>query len=339
MESTEQRGNMNEIWIEKYRLRKLTDFVGQEGNVEKLSAFVKQKDIPHLIFSGPAGTGKTSAAISVAIELFGEDWKENFLELNASSNRGIDIMRGHEDRSGSSSSVSVKDYARIKPSNPLGFKIVFLDEADQLTSEAQAALRRTMEIYSSTTRFILSCNYSSQIIPPIQSRCVVLKFRPISPEDIKKRIREIADYEKFEIDEDCMNAIAELSEGDMRRVINVLQTLHSSGEMTEKKVYEIFGYSAPGEFKAIVSTALEHGLFDEARNKLDELLIDQGISGIDIIKGIHSAVRKHPMTPRRKMDLILALAEAEFRIVEGGSDNIQLDALLAKIVKIGIEGD
>ncbi len=330
---------MNEIWIEKYRIKNFGDMVGQDGNVEKLSAFINKRDIPHLIFSGPAGTGKTSAAITIAIELFGEDWKENFLELNASSNRGIDIMRGHEDRSSSSSSVSVKDYARIKPSNPLGFKIVFLDEADQLTSEAQAALRRTMEIYSATTRFILSCNYSSQIIPPIQSRCVVLKFRPVSAENVKKRLKAISSSEGFEIGEDCLDAIAELSEGDMRRAINVLQTLYSSGELTEKKVYEIFGYSSPDEFKNIVSAALEHGLFDQARDKLDELLIDQGMSGIDIIKGIHSAVRKHPMTPRRKMDLILALAEAEFRIVEGGSDNIQLDALLANIVKIGIEGD
>lgn len=330
---------MNEIWIEKYRVKNLADMIGQEGNVAKLTAFVKQGDIPHLILSGPAGTGKTSAAMSVAIELFGEDWKENFLELNASSNRGIDIMRGHEDRSGSSSTVSVKDYARIKPSNPLGFKIVFLDEADQLTSEAQAALRRTMEIYSATTRFILSCNYSSQIIPPIQSRCVVLKFRPASQDDIRQNMKRIAEKENFEIGTECLDAISELSEGDMRKAINVLQTLHSSGEMTEKKVYEIFGYSSADEFTSIVSTALEHGLFDEAREKLDRLLIEQGISGIDIIKGIHSAVRKHPMTPRRKMELILALAETEFRIVEGGSDNIQLDALLANMIKIGIDAD
>lgn len=328
---------MNEIWIEKYRPSSLEEIVGQDGNVEKLQAFIKSHDLPHLIFSGPAGTGKTSTAIAIAIELFGEHWKDNFLELNASSDRGINIMRGHEDRPSGSGAVSVKDYARIRPSNPLGFKIVFLDEADQLTQEAQAALRRTMEIYSSTTRFILSCNYSSQIIPPIQSRCVILKFRPVSQEDMRKRLQFICEKEKIDLGRESMDAILELSEGDMRRAINVLQTVHSSTDLSEKKIYEIFGFSSPEEYKGLISSALEHGLFDESRERLDRMLIEEGISGIDIIRGMHSVIRKYPLKPRKKLEVIMALAEAEFRIVEGGSDNIQLDALLARLVRIGID--
>ncbi len=326
---------MNEIWTEKFRPKNLSEFVGQTDNIEKLKGFVKSRDVPHLIFSGPPGTGKTSAAIAMAIELYGENWKENFLELNASNNRGINVIRGHEDREGRDTGlVSVKDYARLKASNELGFKLIFLDEADQLTGDAQAALRRTMEMYTST-RFILSCNYSSQIIPPIQSRCVIMRFRALSDSAIKERILQIAKKENIPLSEDVVTAISEVAEGDMRRAINVLQTLASSGEISEKRVYEMFGYSSQSEFTSLVSTALEHGLFDDAREKLDDLMIKSGVSGIDVIRGIHSVVRKHRMSGPEKLEVILALAEAEFRIVEGGSDNIQLDALLARLVKIG----
>ena len=204
---------MNQIWTEKFRPASLSEIVGQDENVDKLKGFVKRKDIPHLIFSGSAGTGKTSAAIALAIELFGENWKENFLELNASNNRGINVIRGHEDREGKDTGmVSVKDYARLKPSNPLGFKIIFLDEADQLTGDAQAALRRTMEVYSSSTRFILSCNYSSQIIPPIQSRCVLMRFRSLDDNAIRTRISLIAVKENINLSEAVVEAIIDVAE-------------------------------------------------------------------------------------------------------------------------------
>ena len=329
---------MNQIWTEKFRPASLSEIVGQDENVDKLKGFVKRKDIPHLIFSGSAGTGKTSAAIALAIELFGENWKENFLELNASNNRGINVIRGHEDREGKDTGmVSVKDYARLKPSNPLGFKIIFLDEADQLTGDAQAALRRTMEVYSSSTRFILSCNYSSQIIPPIQSRCVLMRFRSLDDNAIRTRITVIAAKENINLSEAVVEAIIDVAEGDMRRAINVLQTMASTGDFSEKKVFDMFGYSSRDEFASLISTALEHGLFDEAREKLDEMMIKTGVSGLDIIKGMHSVVRRHRMAGKEKLEVIMALADAEFRIVEGGSDKIQLDALLARLVKIGSE--
>ncbi len=316
---------MLDIWIEKYRPKNLSEVHGQEENVRKLRSFVKAKELPHLIFAGPAGTGKTSAALALSIELFGENYKENLLELNASNERGIDVIR-----------ENVKDFARIRASNDLGFKIIFLDEADQLTSEAQAALRRTMELYSSTTRFIFSCNYSSQIIPPIQSRTVVMRFRPLSSEDMKTRLREIAELEKFSINNDSLEAISEISEGDMRKALNILQAIHSSGEVSARRIYEIAGFAQPSQFKKLLSTSIA-GLFDEAREVLDRMLVEDGLSGMDIIKGLHSYVRREPIAPRQKIEIIMALAEAEFRIVEGSSDNIQLDALLAKIAYIGTE--
>ena len=316
---------MIDIWIEKYRPKKLSDIVGQEANTKKIESFVRHRQLPHLILAGPAGTGKTTTAICTAIELFGENWKENFLELNASNERGIDVIR-----------ENVKDFARIMPSNDLGFKIIFLDEADQLTPEAQAALRRTMEIYSSTTRFIFSCNYSSQIILPIQSRCVVMRFKPIKPADMIKRIRIIAESEGFQMDQDSLEAITEISEGDLRKALNILQTIKSSGELSAAKIYEISGLANPKEFKSLISKAVS-GLFEDSREMLDTLMIENGLSGMDIIRGLHSAVRREQIAPKQKVQIIMALGEAEFRMVEGSSDLIQLDALLAKLSHIGQE--
>ncbi|MCL4349930.1 MAG: AAA family ATPase, partial [Candidatus Thermoplasmatota archaeon] len=163
-----------EIWIEKYRPERIEDMGGQQEAVRILKGFIDSGEMPHLIFAGPPGVGKTTAALCMAKEMIGENWKDHFLELNASNDRGIDIVR--ED---------IKDFARTMSITEGKFKIVFLDEADELTPDAQAALRRTMEVYFRNVRFIFSCNYSSGIIPPLQSRAVVIRFRRFEPEDMK----------------------------------------------------------------------------------------------------------------------------------------------------------
>ena len=316
---------MIDIWTEKYRPKNLSEIVGQEENVRKLKSFVDRRELPHLIFAGPAGIGKTSAALALAMELFGQDWKQNILELNASNERGIDVIR-----------ENVKDFARMMASNELGFKIIFLDEADQLTPEAQAALRRTMEVYSSTTRFIFSCNYSSQIIPPIQSRTVVMRFRPVKPEEMVKRLRFISDKEKLTIDNESLMSIAEASEGDMRRALNVLQSVKASGNSGAMNIFEIQGMANKEAFRKLAAASLA-GLFNDAREMLDKMLIEEGLSGIDIVRGIHSAIRRENMPAKQKIQVIMALGDAEFRLVEGSSDNIQLDAMIARICYIGQE--
>src|SRR3989344_5612956 len=208
--------NGSDIWTERYRPRKFDELVGQEDIVKRVKSLTNAMNIPHLLFAGPAGVGKSTLALIVVRELFGEKWRDNYLELNASDERGIDVVR-----------QKVKDFARTKALAEVPFKVIFLDEADALTNEAQNALRRTMENYTANCRFILSCNYSSKIIDPIQSRCAVFRFRLLEKKNIEKIIKKITGAEKLEIDKNAISLLYEASEGDCRRMINLLQATAS----------------------------------------------------------------------------------------------------------------
>lgn len=315
---------MEDIWIEKYRPKTLDEVVGQTEIVARLKAYVKERNIPHLLFAGPAGTGKTTCAIVLARELFGEDWQRSFIELNASDERGIDVVRG-----------KIKEYARTSAPNSIGFKIIFLDEADALTAEAQAALRRTMERFSKTCRFILSCNFSSKIIEPIQSRCAVFRFRPISNEEIKKRLRYIAEMEDKIVTEDALDAITYIAEGDMRKAINLLQISAAITEkIDENTVYKASGTAKKEDIEKMIKLAIE-GKFFDSRKVLDELFLEYGLSGVDIIKHIHREIYDLSIPDIYKVMLLDKTGEIEFRLVEGSSEKIQLDALLAHITLLG----
>jgi replication factor C small subunit len=316
---------MEDIWIEKYRPKVLDEVVGQDGVVERLKAYVETKNVPHLIFAGPAGTGKTTSALALAKEVFGDEfWRQNFFELNASDERGIGVIRG-----------KIKDFARTAPLGKAGFKIVFLDEADSLTPDAQAALRRTMERYTSICRFILSVNYSSRIIEPIQSRCVVFRFKPIKAEDIKKYMRKIATKEKIEITPDGLETLIFISKGDLRKAINILQVGASVDKrITAELLYETSATAKPEEVKTLINTALG-GNFMAARNQLYDLLIKYGLSGEDIIKQIHRVIFDLTIPDENKVELLEKTGETEFRIVEGSNEHIQLESLMAQIVLMG----
>ena len=206
----------SEIWTEKYRPAVFSEMVGQEDIIKKIHSLTNSLNIPHLLFAGPAGIGKSSLALIIVKELFEKNWRDNYLELNASDERGINVIR-----------EKVKNFARTKSLGNVPFKIIFLDEADALTPEAQQALRRTMENYSATCRFILSCNYSSKIIDPIQSRCAIFRFKLLEKKEIEKYLRRIEQNEKLSITPEAIELLYEGSEGDCRRATNLLQSTAS----------------------------------------------------------------------------------------------------------------
>jgi len=315
---------MNEIWIEKYRPKKLNEVAGQRHIIERLQAYVASKNVPHLIFSGPAGTGKTTSAIALSKELYGETWRQNFNELNASDERKLEHVRG-----------KIKNIARTAPIGGSPFKIIFLDEADSLTPAAQAALRRTIEKYTHICRFIFSVNYSSKIIEPIQSRCTVFRFRPLQPEDIKNYMRKIARKEKLEITADGLETLIYVARGDLRKAINILQVGASiSNKITAELLYETSATAKPDDVKKLINTALK-GDFTASRNLLYELLITYGLSGEDIIKQIHRAIFDITIPDESKIRLIDKTGEIEFRLTEGSNEHIQLETLLAQFALEG----
>ena len=314
----------SQVWTEKYRPRKFEEFVGQEEIVKRVKSLVNSMNIPHLLFAGPAGTGKSTLALIVVRQLFGESWRENYLELNASDERGIDVVR-----------QKVKDFARTRAIGNVPFKVIFLDEADALTREAQQALRRTMENYTSTCRFVLSCNYSSKILDPIQSRCVVFRFRLLEKKDIKGIVDRISSGEGLNLTPEAFDVLYEASEGDCRRVINFMQATSSiSPNITPELISTIISQAKPSDIKIVLDYALS-GDFQNSREKLLDIMLKESISGQDVIKAIQKEVWNLPIDNELKVKLTEKTGEAEFRIVEGSDEFIQLEALLAGFVLAG----
>ena len=315
-----------EMWAEKYRPKKLDGIVDQKEIVERLKSFAKSRNVPHCIFAGPPGTGKTTAALCLARDLYGDVYREHLMELNASDERGIDVVR-----------ETVKTFARMKSIGEIPFKILILDEADNMTSDAQQALRRTMERFTETCRLIMCANYSGKIIEPIQSRCAPFRFTYLPREEHDCYLKDIAAKEKVKLTTEGLDAIFEVCGGDLRRAINTLQSAASLGKPVDAKVvYSVTGKASPADVQKMLKVAMD-GDFMEARKQLRDMIQKYGVSGSDVIRQIHTEIFRAEMPEKWRVKLADIVGEVDFRLVEGADEEVQLSALLAKLVETGDE--
>ncbi len=316
------------LWTEKYRPKTLEEIQDQEEIVSRLKEFVKNATMPHCLFAGPPGTGKTTAALCLARGLFGIRFQDVFMELNASDERGIDVVR-----------TTVKEFARMASLTTVPFKILVLDEADNMTGDAQHALRRTMEKYTDTCRFVLCCNYSGKIIEPIQSRCALFRFTPLPDDKIVGYLASIAKQEKLKVSETGLKSVVEVAEGDLRKAINTLQAASSvSSSVSEETIYQVVGRAKPTDVHAMLEHALK-GDFIKAREELRSVLVKYGISGSEIVRQIHSEIFRLPLPEKRRISLVEAVGETDFRLVQGGDEEVQLSALLARLAAEAQRGE
>jgi replication factor C small subunit len=323
------------MWVEKYRPKRIEQIVNQKDIIISLTNLIKKpNEIPHLLFAGPAGVGKTTTALCLSMELLGEEWKRDTLELNASDERGIKMVRER-----------VKEFAAVikLPSgtnekgeysnkNEKPYRIIILDEADEMTSEAQTALRRIIEDSSKTTRFIIICNYLSQIIEPIQSRCAIFHFTRLEEEDVLEYLRMICKQENIDFQEEALSKIYRFTEGDLRHSINILQTASGYGHVSIKNVTSAMGLSGKAKVGEVIRLALI-GKFNDARTKLLELLFVYGLSDTDFFKYTYQEIKD--MDIKNIDEIMSIMAEYDYRVSVGAHSEIQLTAFLAQLCNIG----
>ncbi len=332
MNDTQQKGdNISDImWVEKYRPKNLDQIINQKEIITGLKNLLnKPNELPHLLFTGAAGIGKTTTALCLAREILGDSWKRDTLELNASDERGIKMVRERVKEFASIMKLSLNQIENERP-----FKIIILDEADEMTSEAQTALRRIIEDSSKTTRFIFICNYLSHIIEPIQSRCVVFRFSKVPVDEVVGYLKIICKNEEIKFDEKALYKIYEHTNGDLRNSINILQSASASGNVSTSQVQSAIGNSGKTKISEIIKLALD-SKFNESRIKLLELLYVYGVSETDFLKYANEEIYNLDLDNLSEVSSMIA--EYDYRLSNGAHPEIQLAAFLAQLGKMGIK--
>lgn len=310
------------IWTEKFRPKTLDEIKGQEHVTKYLKAFIKNKDIPNMLFAGPPGTGKTATSIALCKDFYGKQWRNYFFEVNASDDSKVEFMR-----------TKIKDIAN-SPLLDQEFKVIFLDEADFLSNSSQAVLRRVIEKSSKNCRFIFSCNYPNKIIPAISDRCVVFRFKAIKPKEMQLLMRNIAKQEELNITDAALYTLAVLSDGSMRRALTTLQKLKLGGieEITDDVIYETTSWINIEHINSLLS-AVSSGDFERIRKRLNDLLYEKTYLPEEILKFLEIGVKESNFPMKVKLNIITNIGTIEYRISQGANPYLQLMSFMCYISK------
>ena len=305
-------------WIEKYRPKSINDIIYHDDIVNTLKKLICNKKFPHSIFFGAPGTGKTSTILACAREIYGDGYKSMVLELNGSDDRGIKVIR-----------EQIKEFSEYNQLFCKGVKLVILDEADSMTYDAQFALRRVIEKYTHNTRFCLVCNYISKLILALQSRCITLRFSNLGDEVLYKRLNEIIKMENIKYDNDGIKTIIEICKGDMRKCINLLQSVSmATSDVNELNVYKCSGEPSSKVFNELLDY-LTKNTFVDTYNYLNNIRLEYSMSLIDLIRRIDKFILNLQLSDNQLSILIINLSNVENNLSNGGTDEIQLGSMIA----------
>ena len=309
-------------WVEKYRPASLDELVAHKEIEGVLRRLIKNDKLPHTLLYGPPGTGKTSTILAAAKDMYGQGYKNMTLELNASDDRGIDVVRNE-----------IKEFAGTRRLFSSGIKLIVLDEADMMTNDAQFALRRIIEKYTANCRFCLICNYANKIIPALQSRCTKFRFSPLDPEQVRGRVEHIITEEKVNINRDAIEALLKMGRGDMRRVLNVLQSAAVAypQEITFESLFLVTGNPVPKHIDAVFQSLLNDS-FNDARTTLHDMCTLKGYALPDVLTLLNERVLDTQLPRRMKAHLLAKLADLEYRCAAATSEKLQLSALVSAFV-------
>lgn len=310
-------------WAEKYRPVSLDDLIGNPIVKQQLKMILDDGNLPHMILSGPPGTGKTSSVLCIAHELLGDKFEQAFLELNASDDRGIETVRN-----------KIKDFCQKLVKLPPGkHKIIFLDEADSLTVPAQQALRRIIEINASTTRFIMTCNSSVQLIDAIQSRCTIVKFKKINEDDMIDRLTNICTKEKIKYSKEALKRLSKSADGDMRTLLNNLQLVaRIFGKIINTTVDDVISYPTTKDLKNLLET-ISNLKFKESVEIMN-CLLDAGYTGVEIIKALFDIIGQDTkLDDAHKMIFLEDIGDFHYRLVLGTDARLQLQAFVCRVIQ------